>query len=82
MYDCLALHGIASHLRAARFASGALRLDNTRLCFALDAAGNPASAAPYVTGAANHLVEEFMLLANMRVAGLIAGAFPTHAVLR
>lgn len=82
IFDCMALHGIATRLRAARFAGGALRLTNTRLSFALDTGGNPVSTSPYVLGAANHLVEEFMLLANMRVAGIIARAFPEHALLR
>eukprot|EP00775_Hariotina_reticulata_P008717 gene8717-8898_t len=82
VFDCLALHGIASRLRAARFASGALRLTNTRLSFALDTGGNPVSTSPYVQAEANWLVEEFMLLANMRVAGIIARAFPQHAMLR
>ena len=81
-YDCLALHGIASRLREARFKSGALRLNNTRLFFALDTGGNPVSASPYVQTQANFLVEEYMLLANMRVAALIANAFPKHALLR
>ena len=31
--DVLALHRLAQHLRADRFATGALRLDNTRLQF-------------------------------------------------
>jgi hypothetical protein len=81
-YDCLALHGIASRLRHARFKSGALRLNNTRLYFALDTGGNPVSASPYVQTHANFLVEEYMLLANMRVAAIIARAFPKHALLR
>lgn len=81
-YDCLALHGIASRLREARFKSGALRLNNTRLFFAMDTGGNPVSASPYVQTAANFLVEEYMLLANMRVAAIIARAFPKHAMLR
>lgn len=81
-YDCLALHGIASRLREARFKSGALRLNNTRLYFALDTGGNPVSASPYMQTAANFLVEEYMLLANMRVAAIIARAFPKHALLR
>lgn len=81
-YDCLALHGVASRLRDARFKSGALRLNNTRLFFALDTGGNPVSASPYMQTAANFLVEEYMLLANMRVAAIIARAFPKHALLR
>jgi DIS3-like exonuclease 2 len=80
--DSLALHAIARRLRERRFANGALRLDNTRLYFTLDASGRPVAAAPYVQQEANQLVEEFMLLANMRVAGLISRAFPEHAVLR
>jgi hypothetical protein len=82
IFDCMALHGIATRLRSARFGSGALRLTNTKLSFALDTGGNPVSASPYVTAEANHLVEEFMLLANMRVAGIISRAFPAQALLR
>lgn len=81
-YDCLALHGIASRLRDARFKSGALRLNNTRLFFALDTGGNPVAASPYMQTSANFLVEEYMLLANMRVAAIIARTFPKHALLR
>ncbi|KIY95373.1 hypothetical protein MNEG_12589 [Monoraphidium neglectum] len=72
--DSLALHAIARRLRARRFGNGALRLDNTRLYFTLDAEGQPVAGAPYVQQEANQLVEEFMLLANMRVAGLISSA--------
>ena len=45
--DVLALHGIASKLRAKRFQSGALRLDNVKLDFRLDADGNPCEATPH-----------------------------------
>ena len=45
--DVLALHGIAAKLRAKRFGSGALRLDNTKLNFSLDADGNPEDAHPH-----------------------------------
>jgi DIS3-like exonuclease 2 len=81
--DCLALWRVARRLRARRFAGGALRMDNTRLGFVLDGqSGAPLAASPYVQREANHLVEEFMLLANMRVARRIARAFPTVALLR
>lgn len=46
--DSLALHAIARRLRSRRFANGALRLDNTRLYFTLDAEGQPVAAAPYI----------------------------------
>ena len=45
--DVLALHEIAAKLRAKRFGSGALRLDNTKLNFSLDADGNPDDAHPH-----------------------------------
>ena len=47
VHDVVALNGIARHLRAGRVANGALRLDNTKLFFGMDANGNPISAAPY-----------------------------------
>ena len=43
----LALHEIAAKLRAKRFGSGALRLDNTKLNFSLDRDGNPEDAHPH-----------------------------------
>ena len=48
----------------------------------LDADGTPVGVRSYVTKEANHLVEEFMLLANCRVAHAVADAFPECAVLR
>jgi len=80
--DCLSLWRVARRLRRRRFAGGALRLDNTRLGYVLDAAGAPVAASPYSQREANHLVEEFMLLANTRVARTIARAFPRDALLR
>lgn len=80
--DVLGLNGIARHLKAGRASNGALRLDNTKLYFKMDDNGNPVSAAPYVQREANQLVEEFMLLANMSVAKIVANAFPEQALLR
>ncbi|KAK3278490.1 hypothetical protein CYMTET_13581 [Cymbomonas tetramitiformis] len=81
--DVRALHGLATELRRERFEdSGSLRLDNSKLYFTFDECGNPVEAMPYVTREANHLVEEFMLLANRRVGLFISQAFPDRAVLR
>ncbi|GLI69509.1 hypothetical protein VaNZ11_014144 [Volvox africanus] len=80
--DSLALWSLAKQLRAARFAGGALRLDNTRLFFSLDNDGNPVAAAPYVQKEANQLVEEFMVRANISVAQFVSGVFPDRAMLR
>ena len=46
--DCLTLHKIAQSLRAARHASGAVRLDNVRMAFGLDKDGNPVSCGQYL----------------------------------
>eukprot|EP00959_Pyramimonas_sp_CCMP1952_P078627 1643424-Pyramimonas_sp.AAC.1 len=53
---------------------GALRLDNTKVLFALDGDGNPCEAFQYVTKDSNHLVEEFMLLANKSVRGVLTNS--------
>ena len=65
--DVCTLNTIAQALRKKRFDGGALRLDNTRLTFSLDAAGLPVGFKPYTNLQANQLIEEFMLLANMQV---------------
>jgi DIS3-like exonuclease 2 len=72
----------ARGMRARRFQNGALRLDQSKLSFELDASGQPSSAAAYVTREANQLVEECMLLANTTVATFIASAYPDRALLR
>lgn len=82
MKDSLTLHRIASRLRKRRFDSGALRLDNTRLYFKLDGEGNPQDYGVYEQREANQLVEEFMLLANMTTARMVAEAFPDRSLLR
>ena len=82
MEDSLVLWKVAKRLRRSRFDSGALRLDNARLSFKLDKDGNPTSCSHYDQKEANQLVEEFMLLANLTVAEIIAEAFPSLAMLR
>ncbi|KAL6491341.1 hypothetical protein MHYP_G00016860 [Metynnis hypsauchen] len=79
----LHLHSIAKHLRAQRFEGGALRLDQMKLVFSLDAdSGMPQGCYVYQTRDSNKLVEEFMLLANMAVAHKIYRKFPKLALLR
>lgn len=74
--DVLCLAKVARNLRTARFDSGALRLDNIKLYFALDGDGNPCGATPHVQREANQTIEEFMLLANRSVAKFISDVFP------
>lgn len=80
--DVKALAHIAKQLRARRFDSGALRIDNVKVSFRLDEFGVPIDAREYVRKEANELIEEFMLMANIAVAGKIASGLPDQALLR
>jgi len=64
----LLLHRLAQQLRAKRFASGAFAFEKTEVRFDLDEAGKPLGIKFREMGTANQLIEEFMLLANKRVA--------------
>nr|CAG4643126.1 EOG090X047D [Ilyocryptus agilis] len=77
------LQELAGHLRKKRVDQGALRIDLPRLAFSLDrTTRTPVGFRLYELKESNRLVEEFMLLANTRVAEKIYSAFPKIAVLR
>jgi len=77
------LQSIAVNLRQKREESGALRLDQPKLCFALDGqTGLPQGFKMYTHRHSNRLIEEFMLLANTSVAKKLYQCFPKLAVLR
>lgn len=79
----LGLHSIARRMRSRRFANGSLRLDKVKVGFAMDNdTGLPSNIYPYQLSDANRLVEEFMLLANQRVARRIYDTAPDVALLR
>ncbi|BGP09894.1 Translational repressor [Rhodotorula toruloides] len=80
--DVKRLAGIAKHLRHRRFESGALRIDNVKVSFRLDEFGLPVDAHEYARKEANELIEEFMLMANIAVAGKIASGLPDQSLLR
>jgi DIS3-like exonuclease 2 len=83
--DILYLHRIAQRLRAARFASGAIKLNRVKLHFELDNTVTPplpTSFQHYEQKTSNELVEEYMLLANQSVAAFILETFPKHSLLR
>ncbi|GAA5893856.1 hypothetical protein JCM6882_003112 [Rhodosporidiobolus microsporus] len=80
--DVKALAGIAKHLRARRFDNGALRIDNVKVSFRLDEVGMPVDSHAFERKEANELIEEFMLLANISVAGKIASGLPDQSLLR
>lgn len=68
---------LAVQLRAARQNSGALRLDQPKLCFTLNPdTGLPDGYKLHEHKHSNKLIEEFMLLANMAVAHKIYNSMP------
>lgn len=62
------LHRLAQQLRTKRFSSGAFAFEKIEVRFDLDEAGKPLGIKFREMGTANQLIEEFMLLANRRVA--------------
>jgi len=66
--EVLLLHRLAQQLRTKRFASGAFAFEKIEVKFDLDEAGKPTGIKFREMGTANQLIEEFMLLANKRVA--------------
>ena len=65
------LNRLAVKLRKNRFEKGSIEFDKVEVKFQLDEKGNPISVAPKFQLDSNKLIEEFMLLANKRVAELI-----------
>lgn len=66
--EVLLLHRLAQVLRKERIANGALEIGGNEVKFKLDEKGAPIGVYEKVMGPANWLIEEFMLLANKRVA--------------
>lgn len=62
------LDRLAQKLRAERFKNGALDFDRIEVKFDLDGAGKPLGVYFKESKEANKLIEEFMLLANKKVA--------------
>ncbi len=67
----LLLHKMAQQLRAKRFAYGAFSFEREEVLFDLDETGKPVGIRFREMGTSNQLVEEFMLLANKRVAEFV-----------
>lgn len=66
--EVLVLHDLAQQLRKKRFAAGAFDFEKTEVKFDLDENGKPLGIKFREMGTSNQLIEEFMLLANRRVA--------------
>ena len=70
--EILTLNTLAKVLRAERFKSGAIAFERDEIRFRLDEKGRPIGVYTKVQKEANQLIEEFMLLANRRVAEFCA----------
>ena len=66
--EILLLNDLAQQLRAARFEHGSIDFDRVEVRFDLDEEGRPTGVHFKQSKEANKLIEEFMLLANRRVA--------------
>ncbi|MEX0987448.1 MAG: ribonuclease R [Bacteroidales bacterium] len=66
--EVLLLHDLATKLREKRYREGSINFERDEVKFNLDEAGRPVSVYFKVQKEANHLIEEFMLLANRKVA--------------
>lgn len=69
--EIVAMNKIAQKLREKRFESGAIDFDRFEVKFELDATGKPIGVHFTESKESNHLIEEFMLLANRTVANMI-----------
>ncbi|MBI3306106.1 ribonuclease R [Candidatus Nomurabacteria bacterium] len=65
------LNNLAKKLTAERFAEGAISLDQEEVKFVLDPEGVPIKVMRKERGDSNRLIEEFMLLANKKVAEIL-----------
>lgn len=65
------LNSYAHLLRKERFKKGAVNFETTEVKFKLDEKGKPLAVIPKIRKDAHKLIEEFMLLANKRVATFV-----------
>lgn len=76
------LHEISRILRKNRFEGGALSLESPKIVYLFDEEGIPYDTVVSGLKDSNHLVEEFMLLANRTAAEVITRTYPSCALLR
>lgn len=70
------LHALATLLRKKRFNNGSINFHSEEIKFRLDETGKPIETYIKEQKEANHLIEEFMLLANKHVAEFIGKPEP------
>lgn len=66
--EILTMHQLAQKLRTQRFKSGAIAFERDEVRFDIDPSGKPLRVYFKELGESNQLIEEFMLLANKKVA--------------
>jgi ribonuclease R len=69
--EILILNKLAQNLRLQRFKNGSIAFDREEVKFEIDENGKPLKVYYKEHGLSNELIEEFMLLANKRVAAKI-----------
>ncbi len=74
--EILLLDKIAKKLREQRFKKGAISFERTEVRFKVDEEGNPVEVYFKESKDANKLIEEFMLLANKKVAEFVTKKLP------
>jgi ribonuclease R len=70
--ELMTLHNLSSKLREERFKKGSIAFKSQEVKFKLDEKGKPIGVMIKEQKEANYLIEDFMLLANRRVAEKIA----------
>lgn len=79
--EILTMDRLAKKLRAVRFQKGAINFEKVEVKFKLDESGNPLGVYLKENKDSNKLIEEFMLLANRKVAefiGKLHGQYPKN----
>lgn len=71
--EILTLDRLAKILRANRFKKGSIAFEKMEVKFHLDEIGNPTGVYFKIAKDANQLIEDFMLLANRKVAEFVGG---------
>ncbi|MEA3496172.1 MAG: ribonuclease R [Bacteroidota bacterium] len=69
--EILKINAIATKLREQRYADGSFSFETEEVEFDLDKKGNPLGILKKLRKEANMLIEDFMLLANRKVASII-----------
>ncbi len=75
------MDALAKTLRNVRLEKGALNVESQEVRFVLDEEGNPKGITLKVSKDANKLIEEFMLLANKRVATFVGEPAPNKKII-